>query len=81
MKYKRVAQRMREQVGNEPFSKKDIEEAIFVEIGTDPRTVKGAIERMERLKLIEQVKDSMPVEFGVMREPKYQLTQAKDEYF
>lgn len=79
MKYKRVAQRMRENFGLNEFKIEDLEDAIFIECGTDPRTVKAAINRMLRLKLILKVEQKRI--FGVESTEKYKLQEGKDEYF
>ncbi len=80
MKYKRVAQRLREKFQDKEFTLKDLENAIFVECGTDQRTVESAIDRMLRLELIHIVKEKAR-EFGVMRIVKYKLSPTDDEYF
>ena len=79
MKYKRVAQRLREKFNNGSFKMKDMENAIFIECGTDPRTVKAAIERMYRLELIEEIKKNR--EFGIENIREFKLTEAQNEYF
>ncbi len=79
IKYKRVAQRLREQFQEDQFLLKDLEDAIFKECGTDPRTVKSAIERMIRLELMEEC-DKVR-EFGVMPTRKFKLSPTQDEYF
>lgn len=79
VKYKRVAQRLREKHREEAFPIKELENAIFMECGTDPRTVKAAIDRMERLELI--TKEKPPAEFGVAPVVKWKLSHRKDEYF
>jgi hypothetical protein len=80
MKLKRVAMRLREQFQDNPFKEKDLEDAIFIEVGTDPRTIRGATEKMLRLKLMEKVGDEKR-EFGVMPTIKYRLPPAQDECF
>lgn len=79
MKYKRVAQRLREKFNDNSFKMKDIEDAIFEECGTDPRTVKAALERMYRLELLTEIKKDR--EFGVMNTREFKLTPAQNEYF
>lgn len=79
MKYKRTAQRLREKYKDQPFTKKDLEDAIFIECGTDQRTIKAAIDRMKRLKLMEELQEER--EFGKERIEKYKLARANDEYF
>jgi len=79
VKYKRVAQRIREEFQSEPFNIKALEDAIFIEIGIDPRTVKKSIEIMIRLKLMEEV-DKVR-EFGVHPTRRFKLSPTQDEYF
>ncbi|MCK5609469.1 hypothetical protein KAR91_46780 [Candidatus Pacearchaeota archaeon] len=79
MKYKRVAQRLREKFNDKSFKMKDVEDAIFIECGTDPRTVKSALEKMNRLELIEEINKNR--EFGVMNTREFKLTEAQNEYF
>jgi hypothetical protein len=78
-KYKRVAQRLREKFKNEEFLLQELEDAIFIECGTDPRTIKAALERMQRLKLIEKVETER--EFGKPYVDKYKLPHSNNEYF
>ena len=79
MKYRRVAQRLKEKFRSDKFLKTDLEDAIFVEIGTDKRTIDGATDKLIRLKLIEKV--SEPREFGVMPTEKYTLSLSQDDLF
>jgi hypothetical protein len=79
IKYKRVAQRLREKFREETFKKEDIEDAVFIECGTDKRTVERAISTMKRLKLLEET-EAIKV-FGVAPSTKYKLPQTQDEYF
>lgn len=78
VRYKRVAQRMREQFQDSEFGIQDLEDAIFIECGTDKRTVQAAIDRMLRLKLLLEV-DKVR-EFGVMPARKFKLSHTQDEY-
>ena len=78
IKYKRVAQRLREEFKDEEFKLKKLEDAIFIECGTDPRTVKAAIDRMKRLNLLIEV-DKVRI-FGVMPARKFMLPHTHDEY-
>lgn len=79
VKYKRTAQRLREKFRSESFELSDLEDAIFIECGTDPRTVKAAKDRMIRLKLLEVVEQEK--EFGKPYCEKYRLPPSHDEYF
>ncbi len=79
IKYKRVAQRLREQFSEENFKLANIEDAIFIECGTDPRTVKAALERMLRLELIVEIKKSR--EFGIPYIQEFKLPLSQNEYF
>ncbi len=79
MRFKRTTMRLREKYKEEPFSLRQLEDAIFIEIGTDPRTVKAAIERMMRMSLIEKV--DVEREFGKPYVEKYKLPHAQNEYF
>ena len=79
MKYKRVAQRLREKYNDKSFNLKQLEDAIFIECGTDPRTIKAALERMDRLELIKEINKNR--EFGVQNTREFILTEAKNEYF
>lgn len=80
MKYKRVAQRLREKYEDIPVSIKQIEDVIFVECGTDPRTVKSAMDRLIRLDLIELIKEENRV-FGVSPISKYKVKKVYSEHF
>jgi len=78
IKYKRVAQRLREK-GQDSFKIGELEDAIFIECGTDPRTVKAAIDRMIRLKLLVEIEK--PREFGIPYKREFALPQTHNEYF
>ena len=78
-KYRRVSMRLREKFRDEPFSLRDLEDAIFLECGTDPRTVKSAILMMKRLELMVDVQPER--EFGVMPVKIFKLTPKQNEYF
>ena len=79
IKYKRVMQRIKEQYQENEFPLKALEDAIFLECGTDPRTVKSAIDRMKRLEFI---KESEPErKFGVMQTKKFRLINSENEMF
>lgn len=78
-KYKRVALRLRQQFQDSEFNIKPLEEAIWQEIGVDPRTIKKSIEIMKRLKLLIEVEQVR--EFGVHPARRFKLTPTQDEYF
>ena len=79
IRYRRTTMRLREKFREEPFSKTELEDAIFIEIGTDKRTVKSATENMLRLKLIEKVENER--EFGKPYTEKFKLPHSQNEYF
>lgn len=79
MRYKRVAQRLRERFQDKSFKIQDLEEAIFIECGTDPRTVKVGITRLIRLGLIIEI-DKVR-EFGVHPYRRFKLPKEKKEYY
>jgi hypothetical protein len=79
LKYRRVCQRLREKFGASTFSIKELENAIFIECGTDPRTVAAAIDRMLRMDLIIAVQEER--QFGLKSEKKFKLTPTHDEFF
>jgi hypothetical protein len=73
MKYKRVAMRLKEKFKDDNFDLKELENAIFIECGSDPRTVRVAIATMIRIGLICEVYCERV--FGVHQTQKYRLNK------
>lgn len=75
MKYQRVAQRLKEKFGFEPFQFAELEKMIYMECGTDQRTVSNAVEIMiKKLSLIVEMPQETNPLFGVKKEKKYKLS-------
>lgn len=67
---------MKEKFKFEPFGLRDLEDAIFVECGTDDRTVKAALEKLLRLNLIEEVIVEVDGFFGKTSTKKYKISNS-----
>lgn len=78
-RYIRVAARLREEYQDKPFELTALEDAIFVECGTDPRTLKVGIANMIRLKLVTEL-DKIKV-FGVHPKRRFMLLHNNEKLY
>ena len=78
IKYKRVVQRIKEEYQYKEFPINALEDAIFLECGTDTRTVKSAIDRLIRLKYV--IRTNPIREFGIMPTKKFKLGEPESMF-